>query len=402
MVTAQDVQRARERMASFLRPTPLLRSNHLSERLQREIFLKLENLQDTGSFKVRGALNRMLQLSEKESSRGVVAASAGNHAQGVAWAARKLGIKATVFMPRHAPIAKLLATKGYGAQVIQQGDSYDECAMEARKWAAAHDATWIPSFDDPHVVAGQGTVGIEICQELKDFDAVIVPVGGGGLLAGVALAVKASSPAVQVLGVQSKLAPAVARSIKAATRLTIPPQRTLADGIAVATPGEIPFEIIRQWVDGVPTVAESFIESAVVTFLERKHLVVEGAGAAPLALLLQEDSLLRGQRVVLVVSGGNLDLQWMDRLIQRGAMALGRRVRLRIVLPDAPGSLAGVTQIIARTGANILQVFHDRLAPDQPLHLSRVEFDLETQGQEHVVELRRLMEEAGVEVLDSS
>lgn len=400
MLQVHDILQARERLASFLRPTPLLRANHLSERLGREIFLKLENLQDTGSFKVRGALNRILQLSEKERSRGVVAASAGNHAQGVAWAARRLGIKATVFMPRQAPIAKLLATRGYGATVIQEGDSYDECFMAAENWAAVHDAVWIHGFDDPHVVAGQGTVGLEIHEELTEFDAVLVPAGGGGLLAGVAVAVKAFSPSVRVIGVQSQSAPAVARSMEAGSRLTIPPGKTLADGIAVATPGEIPMEMIGKWVDGVFTVGESHIESALVTLLERKHLVVEGAGAVPLALLMQEPSFLEGKKVVLIISGGNLDLQWMDRLIQRGTMAMGRRCRLRMVLPDLPGSLARVTRIIAATGANILQVFHDRLSPEQPLHLSRVEFDLETQGREHVAELVRLMREAGVEILD--
>jgi threonine dehydratase len=399
MLTFQEIVKARERIAPFVRKTPLLRSNHLSERLNLELFLKLESLQDTGSFKVRGALNRMLGLTREERERGVVAASAGNHAQGVAWAARRLGLQATVFMPMQAPIAKLLATKGYGARVIQHGETYDECALEARRWAQLHGAFWIPGFDDPDVVAGQGTAGIEICEDLKEMEAVLVPAGGGGLLAGVALAVKSILPRVEVWGVQSESAPALARSFEAGSRLSVPSGKTLADGIAVATPGEIPLEIIKKFVDRVLTVRESFIESAVVTFLERKHLVVEGAGAAGLALLLQEEELLRGRKVVLVVSGGNLDLQWLDRLIQRGAMSLGRRMRLRIVLPDVPGSLARVTQTVAKTGANILQVFHDRLSPEQPLHLSRVEFDLETRGPEHIQEIEKLLRQEGVEIL---
>lgn len=400
MLVFQDILKARERIGSFVRKTPLLRSNHLSERLNLEIFLKLENLQETGSFKVRGALNRMLRLTKQERDKGVVAASAGNHAQGVAWAARKLGLQATVFMPVQAPIAKVLATRGYGALVIQQGETYDECALEARRWAELHRALWIPGFDDADVVAGQGTAGIEICEDLKDMDAVLVPAGGGGLLAGIALAVKSMLPAVKVWGVQSESAPALAKSFEAGSRLTVPSSRTLADGIAVSTPGEIPMEIIKKFVDRVLTVRESFIESAVVTFLERKHLVVEGAGAVGLALLLQEEKLLRGSKVALVVSGGNLDLQWMDRLIQRGAMSLGRRMRLKIVLPDVPGSLAKVTQMVAKTGANILQVFHDRLSPEQPIHLSRVEFDLETQGPEHIQEIRRLLTEEKVTILE--
>lgn len=399
MLTFQDIVKAEGRIGSFVRKTPLLRSNHLSERLNLELFLKLESLQDTGSFKVRGALNRMLRLTSEERERGVVAASAGNHAQGVAWAARRLGLPATVFMPVQAPIAKLLATQGYGARVIQVGNTYDECAVEARTWAQQQGALWIPGFDDPDVVAGQGTVGIEICEDLKEMDAVLVPAGGGGLLAGVALAVKSILPRVEVWGVQSESAPALARSFEAGSRLSVPSGKTLADGISVATPGEIPLEIIRKFVDRVLTVREPFIESAVVTFLERKHLVVEGAGAVGLALLLQE-KLLRGCKVVLVVSGGNLDLQWMDRLIQRGAMSLGRRMRLRIVLPDVPGSLAKVTQMVAETGANILQVFHDRLSPEQPLHLSRVEFDLETRGPDHIQEIRRVLTEGKVALLE--
>ncbi len=400
MLSLSDIVEARERIGSFVRKTPLLRSNHLSERLNLQIFLKLENLQDTGSFKVRGALNRMLRLTQQERHRGVVTASAGNHAQGVAWAARRLGLRATVFMPVHAPIAKLLATRGYGATVIQHGETYDQCAQEAHRWAEAAGAVWIPGFDDVDVVAGQGTAGLEICEDLQDMDAVLVPAGGGGLLAGVALAIKSLMPKVQVFGIQSEKAPALAESFESGSRLTVPCQKTLADGIAVATPGEIPLQVIRRFVDGVFTVKEQFIESAVVTFLERKHLVVEGAGAVGLALLFQEQGLLRERKVVIVVSGGNLDLHWMDRLIQRGAMSLGRRMRLRIVLPDMPGSLAKVTQIIASSGANILQVFHDRLQPEQPLHLSMVEFDLETRGPEHIQELKLLLSQVAVEIQD--
>lgn len=400
MLGFQDILKARERIGPLVRRTPLLRSNHLSERLGLEIFLKLENLQDTGSFKIRGALNKMLGLAPDERKRGVVAASAGNHAQGVAWAARKLGLQATLFMPLHAPIAKLLATRGYGARVIQYGENYDECALEAKRFAELNGASWIPGFDDAEVIAGQGTAGLEICEELQEMDALLVPAGGGGLLAGVALAVKSSLPRVRVFGVQSQMAPAIAKSLEAGSRLSVPCGRTLADGIAVATPGEIPMQLIQKFVDRVFTVEEAFIELAVVTFLERKHLVVEGAGAAGLALLFQEEGLLRGSKVVILVSGGNLDLQWMDRLIQRGAISLGRRMRLKVVLPDVPGSLAGVTQIIAETGANILQVFHDRLSPEQPLHLSRVEFDLETQGPDHKDVLKSRLVKQGIQVLE--
>lgn len=400
MVEFQDVVQAMERISPFLHISPLVPSNHLSERLKMNVFMKLENLQVTGSFKVRGALNKMLLMEDDQRKRGVVTASAGNHAQGVAWAARKLGLQATVVMPRYSPIAKVLATRGYGAVVIKEGENYDECAKKARELADSQGATLVHAFDNSYVIAGQGTVGLEVCQQLDDFDAILIPAGGGGLIAGVSLVVKTLRPRVRVIGVQSEKAPALVESWKRGEKLTVSPEITLADGIAVATPGEIPMKMASRFVDEMFLVKEEFLEVAIVTFLERKHLVVEGAGAAPLALLLQEEGLLKGSKVVLIVSGGNLDLQWMDRLLQRGAMALWRRMRLRVLLPDVPGSLAQVASIIAGTGANILQVFHDRLAPGHHIQFSEVEFDLEIEGQEHAVFLKRLLEEKGISLID--
>jgi threonine dehydratase len=399
MVTMQQIIEARQLLAPHLRPSPLIHSNHLSHRLGMEVFLKLESLQDTGSFKVRGALHRLLRLPEAMRAKGVAAASAGNHAQGVAWAARQVGACATIFMPRSAPIAKLLATRSYGARVIQAGDTYDDAARQAETWSEEHGSVLIPAFDDPEIVAGQGTIGLEILEEVSDFDSVIVPVGGGGLIAGIALAIKESRPEVEVLGVQAEYAPAAARSLEAGRRITFPPRPTLADGIAVASPGELTFSMIQRLVDGVLTVEEAAIETAVVTFLERKHLVVEGAGATPLAALLGGSARPRGRRVVLVISGGNLDLQWMDRIVERGALSLGRRMRLRVLLPDLPGSLSKVTGLIAGLGANIFQVHHDRLAPEQPVHLTRVELDLEIEGHDHARRILDAVAEAGIEVM---
>ncbi len=399
MITQADVVDARRRLAPYLRPSPLIHSNHLSQRLGMEIFLKLENLQDTGSFKIRGALHCLLSLPESVRGRGVVAASAGNHAQGVAWAARQLGVAATIFMPRLAPMAKLIATRAYGAQVITAGDTYDEAARAADGWVEEKGGTLIHAFDDPRVIAGQGIVGLELLEQIPEVQTVIVPVGGGGLIAGVALAMKAGRSEVEILGVQASSAPAAARSLEKGTRVTVAPEPTLADGISVATPGAFPLEIMHGFVDRVETVDEDAIETAVITFLERKHLVVEGAGAAPLALLLEGRTRPRGNRVVLVVSGGNLDIQWMDRIIQRGTLALGRRMRLKVVMPDRPGSLFRITEIIARHRANILQVYHDRMAPEQPVHLSRVEFDLEVEGREHGGEIIRALQEAGIQVV---
>jgi len=395
----KDLAEAMGRIRPFIAVSPLVPSNHLSERLQVNLFLKLENLQVTGSFKVRGALNKILLMSKEERDRGVVTASAGNHAQGVAWAAGKLGIEATVVMPRHAPIAKVLATRGYGAQVIREGDTYDDCARRAMELAKARGATLIHAFDDPQVIAGQGTLGIELCQQMGAFDAILIPAGGGGLIAGVSLAIKTLRPNVRVIGVQSEKAPAFAESWKKGERVELPPGSTLCDGIAVAKPGEITFQMAQGLVDEMFLVKEEFVEAAIVTFLERKHLVVEGAGAAPLALFLQEEGLLRGKKVVLLVSGGNLDLQWLDRLIQRGAMGLSRRMRLKALLPDVPGSLAKATSLIASTGANILQVFHDRLAPGHQIQFSEVEFDLEIEGPEHAEALKKLLEENGISLI---
>jgi threonine dehydratase len=366
MVTRTDILEARALLNPYLRPSPMIRSNHLSARLGLEIFLKLESLRDTGSFKVRGALHRLLHLSCEERRRGVVAASAGNHAQGVAWAAGQLRVPATVFMPRLAPIAKLLATRAYGATVISQGDTYDDAAAQARRWIQERGGTLIPGFDDPRVIAGQGCVGLEILEQLPEVDSVIVPAGGGGLLA-------------------DRL-------------VTVRPEPTIADGIAVAAPGELPLALIRRHVDGVEAVDEGSIETAVIAFLERKHLVVEGAGASPLALLMEGRVRPRGRRVVLVVSGGNLDLHWMDRIVQRGTLRLGRRMRLKVLLPDLPGSLARITGIIAELGANILQIHHDRLGSDLRVQVSRVEFDLEIRGHDHAAEIRKALDQAGLEM----
>lgn len=399
MVEPDDILDARERLAPYIRPSPIIHSNHLSQRFGLEIYLKLENLQDTGSFKIRGALHHLLRLPKEILDRRVVAASAGNHAQGVAWAARQLDVCSTIFMPRTAPIAKLLATRSYGARVISKGDNYDEAAHEAAQWIQEHGGPLIPAFDDPHVITGQATVGLEILDQVPDVDSVIVPVGGGGLIAGVALAMKHANPDIEVLGVQSLEAPAMARSLEAGHRAVVASKVTMADGIAVAEPGEITFSIIQRLVDRVETVEEGDIESAVITFLERKNLLVEGAGATPLALLLEGRVRPQGRNVVLVVSGGNLDIQWLDRIIQRGALALGRRMRLRVLIPDVPGALSKITGIIAECGANILQVYHDRLAPEQPVYVSRVEFDLEIQGQDQAETIFRTLEDRGIQVM---
>jgi threonine dehydratase len=302
-------------------------------------------------------------------------------------------------MPRTASIAKLLATRSYGAHVIQEGETYDAAFSSAKKWRSRHGGILIPAFDDPMVIAGQGTIALELFEQLPALDSIVVPIGGGGLVAGIALAVKHLRPDVEIVGVQALQEPSMARSLESGRRLTVSPKPTLADGIAVATPGETPFPIIQRFVDTVVTVEENLIEQAIIMFLERKHLVVEGAGAAPLAALLGDKVKPRGDRVVLVVSGGNLDLQLMDRIIQRGTLALGRRMRLRILISDQPGSLQRVTALIADHGANILQVHHERLAPEYPVDVSKVEFDLEIHGHSQAEEIVADLDKSGVQVL---
>jgi threonine dehydratase len=302
-------------------------------------------------------------------------------------------------MPQFASIAKLLATQSYGADVIQTGETYDEAAEAAQQWIAGNDGNLIPAFNDPRVIAGQGTIGLEILEQNPETKSVIVPAGGGGLLAGIAISLKSSHPDIEIFGVQAEHSQGLVESLKRGAPTTSPPIATIADGIAVATPGRLTFQIIQQHVDHVAAVGESAIESAVITFLERKHIVVEGAGAVPLALLIEGKIRTKAQQLVLVVSGGNLDLQLMDRIIQRGSLRLGRRMRLRIVIPDRPGSLHQITGTIAAQGANILQVYHYRMVPDQPLNVSRVDFELEIRGHHHAEEIIRKIEVEGVRVL---
>jgi threonine dehydratase len=365
-----------------------------------EIYLKLENVQETGSFKVRGALNFILSMPNEQALKGVVTASAGNHGQGVAWASAKKGIHATIFMPSSVSITKLLSTKAHGAEVRLEGEGYDDSAEAARKWAAQRGATYIHAFDDEHVIAGQGTVALEILDQLPEFDSIVVPVGGGGLIAGVATVIKNLRPQVEIIGVQADAAPSLTVSLQKHEPLTIPSRPTIADGIAVAHPGTVTFKIIKEMVDSVVAVREDSLEKAVITFLEKGHVVVEGAGAAPLACLLEGTAMPRGRRVVLLVSGGNLDLPLMDRIIQRGTLTLGRRMRLRVLLSDRPGSLHRITGVIAKHGANIVQVYHDRLAPEHPVHLSKVDFDLEIRSPEDAALIMHELKGMGIQIIE--
>ncbi|MEJ2685081.1 MAG: threonine ammonia-lyase [Candidatus Sulfobium sp.] len=391
MISLDDIRDAMGRVRPFVHKTPLIYSNSFSRLTGAEVYLKVESLQKTGSFKVRGAVNKMLGMQENK----VIAASMGNHAQGVAFAAGKLGKDAVIVMPTTAPIVKQEASKGYGAEVVLHGSSFDEALDYA---LSRSDRSFIHAFDDDEIMAGQGTVGIEIAEDMKGPDILFIPVGGGGLIAGVSLALKSLSPGTRIIGVQARAAVSAYLSFTEGKISTSPPLSTLADGIAVGKVGEKTFEVIRRYVDEMVLVDEDSIAMAILLFLERKKLVVEGAGAAPLSALLQDPLRYRGKKVVLVVSGGNIDFTLIDRIIRKGLVKSGRIGVFEVTVEDVPGTLSSVTGIIAEHRGNIMGVSHDRLAVETPLGKTRVAFTVETRGSGHLDEIIADMTARGFEV----
>ena len=397
-VEFKDIRTAQERFAGVIQPSPLVRSSCLSRLLGSEVLLKLENLQETGSFKVRGAYNRLLHLSPEEKGKGVIAASAGNHAQGVAWAATRLGIQATIVMPEDVSIRKLLAVKEYGAEVILFGKQFGEAYTHAEALAGPAGKTMIPAFADPHVISGQGTVGLEIMEALDEDTAVVVPVGGGGLISGVAVAAKAMVPKVRIIGVQTSVCPSTIRSLEQGSPAVVEVCHTLADGIAVNRPGDLNFSIIQKYVDEVVEVDEESIASAIFNLLDQANIIAEGSGAVPLAALMEGRIASRAKRYVLIISGGNIEINTIDRILQRGSIRMGRLIRIEADLPDIPGSLWKLLGIVAREKANILHIFHDRLNLENPLQVSRVKLNLETRGHDHAQGVVAKLREAGYDI----
>ncbi len=397
----ETIEQARERARGIIQPSPLIHSNKLSQLLGSEIFLKLENLQETGSFKVRGAFNRLDQLDPEERKKGVITASAGNHAQGVAWASSRLGIQATVVMPEDVSIRKLLSVREYGAKVILFGTCYDDAYSHAHDLSMQTGKILIPAFDDPHVIAGQGTIGLEIDDLLEDDCAVVAPIGGGGLISGIAIAAKERHPQIRIIGVQTNSCPSAIRSLekKGPTSVEIAP--TLADGIAVKRPGELTFSIMERYVDEVVGVDEEMIAGGVLTLLERVSIVAEGAGATPLAAFMDNKISIRAKRYILIISGGNIEISMIDRILQRGSIKMGRLIRIEVNLLDTPGSLWKLLGIIAKEKANILHIIHDRLSLNNPIQVSRVELNLETRGPDHSDEIIDCLRRAGYEVSKS-
>ena len=384
MITFVDVEEARERIKDQIYLSPFPQSETISRMTGNRVSFKLENLQITGSFKERGALNRLLTLTPEESGRGVIAASAGNHGMALAYHSRRLKIAATIVMPTSAPLIKVTRVRQYGAESVLHGSDYDGAYAEAIRLSREKGLKFISAFDDPWIVAGQGTIGLELYEQDPDLDAVIVPVGGGGLIAGIALALKTLLPKARVIGVQSEAVPAMKVALEAGAPARLPAATTIADGIAVRAVGTTPFEIVKTYVDEVVTVSEGEIANAVLALLEVEKTVAEGAAAVPLAALLNKKVSLTGKNIGLVVSGGNIDMNLISRIIETGLIQDGRLGKFAIVISDRPGSLARLAQRVADLGANILQITHSRGFGAMPIGETEVELILETAGAEHI------------------
>ena len=398
-VTLDDVRSARKVLAGVARMTAMEGSRHLTRLLCCPVHLKCENLQRTGSFKLRGAYVRIAGLPPEQRAAGVVAASAGNHAQGVAHASALLGVHATVFMPVGAPLPKVAATHEYGAEVRLCGHVVEETMAAAREYAARTGAVFIHPFDHPDIIAGQGTVGLEILEQCPEVRTVVVGVGGGGLVAGVAVAVKALRPDVRLVGVQAEGAAAYPPSLAAGRPVSIETRPTMADGIKVGRPGDVPFRIVGQLVDEMRTVTEDELSRALLHCLERAKLVVEPAGAAPVAALMGDPGSFEGP-VVALLSGGNVDPLLLQRILRHGMSAAGRYLAVRLRLTDRPGALATLLGVLSATDANVLDVSHVRTDPRLGLSEAEVELQMETKGPEHRTQVRDALSKAGYRVME--
>jgi len=395
MLTLRSIKDAAERIRGSVVVTPFTHSEKFSQLTGNSIFLKLENLQMTGAFKERGALNKILLLSEEERRRGVIAASAGNHAQAVAYHATKRGIKAQICMPLTTPLVKVSATRGYGAEVILAGANYDEACEEALRRCKEHGLTFIHPFDDEAVIAGQGTLGIEMLEQRGDLDVLVIPVGGGGLIAGVACAVKETNPKIQVIGVQSAKLASMKAALGKNELVTLPANKTIADGIAVRCAGIHTFPLVRKYVDEIVTVDEEEIASAILQLLEKEKTLAEGAGAAATAAVLNKKVPNHGKKIGVLVSAGNIDVSLLSLIIERGLVKDGRLVRLRIHLPDHPGALQRLATVIADHKANIVETNYDRAYYGVVLGDTAIDITMETRGPEHVAELTAALDASG-------
>jgi threonine dehydratase len=382
-----EIQAAMGRIRDSIYLSPCARSEDLSQLTGNTVHLKLDNLQRTGAFKERGALNKLLTLSSEELSHGVIAASAGNHAQGVAYHAGRHGVRAQIVMPLTTPLIKVSATKSSGAEVVLHGANYDEACEEAVRRSQQFGMTFIHPFDDVVVMAGQGTMGLEILDQVPDVEAVIAPIGGGGLISGVACAIKETNPRVRVIGVQPARLPSMKVAIAEGHAVTLSPAATIADGIAVRRAGEKTLPLVQKYVDDIVTVDEEEIANAILLLLEREKTLVEGAGAAAMAALINRKTSLSGAKVAVLVCGGNIDVSLLSRIMERGLVKDGRLVRLRVHLPDYPGALHRLTGILAQHRANIVETSYDRAYYGVNLGDTAIDITMETRGPDHIAEL---------------
>lgn len=394
-MNAQMIEQAAARLKGVIHKTPVSTSRTFSEMAGMQVFLKCENLQKTGSFKVRGAYNKISLMAQKGEMPEMVAASAGNHAQGVAFSAKAIGGKATIVMPKSTPIAKVFATKAYGADIVLEGRDYDEACVYAKHFTEERQAVFVHPFDDEDVIAGQGTLSLEILRELPNVDIVVVPVGGGGLLAGMALSIKKINPRVQVIGVQAEGADAAVRSYTDGKPVQTKRAATIADGIAVKQPGSLTMQLIKKYVDGMVTVTDDEIAEAVLLLMERMKMVVEPAGAVSLAAVLNKRIDTPGKKVVCLLSGGNIDVGFIHRLVEKGLITRGRQIKFSMVMGDVPGNLQKISAIIAAAGGNIILVQHDRLSSNLQLNEAILHVACEVSGREHGDQMIRELEAAG-------
>lgn len=398
MITLSDIQAARVRLGRAIYRTPCPLSHTLSRLCGCQTYFKLENLQMTGSFKERGALNKLLQISSAERKAGVVAASAGNHAQGVAHHATRLGIRSVIVMPKATPLVKVSNTRDLGGEVVLHGANYDEALAHAKELSAEHGFTFVHAFDDEAIIAGQGTIALELLEEEAKFDAVIVPIGGGGMISGVAIAMKESQPGIRVIGVEPENFASMKAAVEEGKIVEIPAHPTIADGLAVKRAGERTSEIVRRYVDEIVTVSEDEMASAILKMLEIEKTVVEGGGAAGLAaLLFGKIQGLAGLNVAVVISGGNIDPNLLSKIIERGLAKDGRMVRIRAMMRDRPGELARICQHVADLGANILEVEHNRAFSNLEVGGVEIDLTLEARGHDHVHQLLKALHEEGIE-----
>ena len=393
--TYDEIVKANALRGNVIRKTPLIHSPTFSDLTNSQIYLKEEFRQKTGSFKIRGAYYKIKSLSDEEKKHGVVAASAGNHAQGVALASSLENISCTIVMPKNASPAKVAATRGYGANVILEGVNYDESYSKAKEISQQTGATLIQAFDDPQIIAAQGVIGLEILEDLPDVEEIYLPIGGGGLAAGTVIAIKEKNPNVKVVGVQSKSFPSMYESVKQNTRTLAGGERTIADGISVKMPGEITFNIIKELMDEIVLVDDDEITKAMFLLMERMKFVVEPAGAVGLAYLLSKKPS-PGKKVVAVLAGGNVDMYLLGQIVDKGLAAMSRLLKLSVLLPDRPGAFKEIVDIITLANANIVEVVHDRLSSDVNAGSASVTLNLETQGKDQAQSLIRSLEEKNV------